>query len=106
MEKDPIEYDDEKAIAFIRNQVPQEMKEKLADDDVCYYLLDCIYDYYESKGYLNEESDDEVDVDIDDLTAFVVKAAKKENLKLTPEEIGFFVDAEIGYCDQLGVFVD
>ena len=28
--KDPLEYDDEAAIAFIRNQIPQEMKTYIA----------------------------------------------------------------------------
>lgn len=101
-EKDFLEYDDEAAIAFVRNQIPQEMKEKLSDDD-CYFLLDAIYDYYEKKGYLKDD-DDVVEVDLDDLSDFVYKAASKEHLPVSPEEVGFFVDAEVAYCDQLGVF--
>ncbi len=102
--KDPLEYDDEEAIAFIRNQVPQEMKSKLSDDD-CYLLLDTIYDYYEKKGYLKDD-DDMVEIDIDDLSKYVYQNTRKDNIDLTVEEVGFFVDAEISYCDSLGIFDD
>jgi len=39
------------------------------------------------------------------LTAYVVKQAKKDKVGFyTEEEIHFVVDAEIAYCDSLGVF--
>lgn len=100
--KDPLEYDDEAAIAFIRNQIPQEMKTKF-DDDELYYLLDTIYDYYDQKGYLKDD-DDMVEIDLDELSEFVFKAAKKEKMKIEKDEVGFIVDAEIAYCDSLGIF--
>lgn len=100
--KDPLEYDDEAAIAYIRNHIPQEMKEKFSDDDL-YYLLDTIYDYYEQKGYLKDD-DDMVEIDLDELSAFVYKAAKKEKMAIEQDEVGFIVDAEISYCDSLGIF--
>ena len=102
-QKDPLEYDVEQAIAYIRNQVPQEMKEKLSDDD-CYLLLDTIYDYYEKKGYLKDD-DDTVEINLDDLADYVFKGISGD-IDLTREEVGFFVDAEISYCDTLGVFED
>lgn len=100
--KDPLEYDDEAAIAFIRNHIPQEMKEKFSDDDL-YFLLDTIYDYYEQKGYLKDD-DDMVEIDLDELSAYVFKAAKKEKMAIEQDEVGFIVDAEISYCDSLGIF--
>lgn len=102
-EKDPLEYDDEAAIAFIRNQIPQEMKDKYKDDDY-YLLLDTIYDFYEKKGYLKDD-DEVVDIDVDELTTFVYKELKK-GMAISQEEVGFMVDAEIAYCDSLGVFQD
>ncbi len=100
--KDPLEYDDEAAIAFIRNRIPQEMKTKFGDDDL-YYLLDAIYDYYEQKGYLKDD-DDTVEIDLDELSDYVFKAAKKEKMAIEKDEVGFIVDAEIAYCDSLGIF--
>ena len=37
--------DDAKTIEFIKNYLPQELKNKFTDDDL-YYILDVIVDYY------------------------------------------------------------
>jgi hypothetical protein len=52
-----FEYDDEAAIAFIRNYLPLELKEKFSDDDI-YYILDVICDFYELNDYLNEDDEE------------------------------------------------
>lgn len=102
-EKDFMEYDEDAAILFIRNQLPQEMKEKFSDDDLT-YIIDLIYEFYDSKGFLSDE-EKSVEVDLDELTAFVVKNAKKNKVgNFSDDEIQFIVDAEIAYCETLGVF--
>jgi len=102
-EEEFLPYDDDEAIKFIRNQIPQELKEKFSDDDLN-YLIDLIYEFYEEKGFLDDD-DTEVDIDLDELTAYVVKQSKKDKVGVyTEEEISFVVDAEIAYCDSLGVF--
>jgi hypothetical protein len=102
-EKDFMEYDEDAAILFIRNQLPQEMKEKFSDDDLT-YIIDLIYEFYDSKGFLSDE-EKSVEVDLDELTAFVVKNAKKDKVgNFSDDEIQFIVDAEIAYCETLGVF--
>lgn len=103
IEDDLLEYDEDAAVQYIRNQLPQELKAKFSDDDLN-YIIDLIYEYYESKGYLSEDAE-EVEVDLDDLTAFVVKNAKKDKVgQYTDEEIHFIVDGEIAYCETLGIF--
>jgi len=98
-----MNYDEDEAILFIRNQLPQELKEKFSDDDLN-YLVDLIYEFYEEKGFLTEE-ETEVDIDLDELTAYVIKNAKKDKVGIyTEDEIHFVVDAEIEYCDSLGMF--
>ena len=37
-------YDDAASMAFIRNFIPQELKEKMTDDDIV-YIVDLIYDF-------------------------------------------------------------
>lgn len=102
-EKDFPNYDEDDAILFIRNQLPQEMKGKFSDDELD-YIIDLIYEYYDDKGFLSED-EVEVVVDLDDLTAFVIMNAKKDHIgTYTEEEIHFIVDAEIAYCDSLGIF--
>jgi len=103
VEDDMFEYDEDEAIAFIRNQLPQELKTRFSDDDLN-YIIDLIYEYYESKGLLNDD-EEEVEIDLDDLTAFVVKNATKDKVGVyTDEEIHFIVDGEIAYCETLGIF--
>src|ERR1035437_5360749 len=95
-EEEFLPYDDDEAIKFIRNQIPQELKEKFSDDDLN-YLIDLIYEFYEEKGFLDDD-DTEVDIDLDELTAYVVKQSKKDKVGVyTEEEISFVVDAEIAY---------
>jgi hypothetical protein len=102
-DKDLLEYDEDAAILFIRNQLPQEMKEKFSNDDLN-YIIDLIYEFYDDKGFLNDD-DTEVEVDLDELTAFVVKNAKKDKVgSFKEDEIQFIVDAEIAYCESLGIF--
>jgi len=99
-------YDEDDSIAFIQNYLPQEMKGKFSNDEIN-YVVDLIYEFYESKGYINEDAEDEVNVEIDEdeLVGFVVKNAKKDDVgKFTAEEITFIVKGELDYCDSLNMF--
>ena len=100
-----FEYDEDDAVAFIQNFLPQELKGKFSSDELN-YIIDLIYEFYEDKGFL-DETDDEVDVefDEDELIAFVVKQAQKDKVgKFSPEDITFIVQGELGYCDSLNIF--
>lgn len=102
-ENEDFIYDDDDAVRFIRNFIPQELKVKLSDDDIC-YIVDLIYEFYEEKGYL-DESETQVEIDLDELTEFVIKQSLKDNVgSFTEEEIRFVVDGEIAYCDSIGMF--
>ena len=100
-----FEYDEDDAVAFIQNYLPQELKGKFSSDELN-YIIDLIYEFYEDKGFL-DETDDEVDVEIDEdeLIAFVIKQAQKDKIgKFDPEDITFIVQGELVYCDSLDVF--
>lgn len=99
-----IEYDDDAAVKFILNSLPQEVKEKVSEDTIDYFL-DILYEYYEEKGTFEEDLQKEVEIDEDEMTDYLVKAAQKEsNTLLTEDEIRFIVQGEIGYCDSIGLF--
>lgn len=105
-EKEDFIYDEVESVKFIQNYLPQELKGKFSDDDI-YYIIDLIYEFYESKGYMDEdnEEDAEVEIDEDELVDFVVKNAKRDNVgKFSPEDIMFVVDGEMEYCDSLNMF--
>jgi DNA polymerase III delta subunit len=102
-------YDDDEAIKFIRNYLPQELKEKFSDDDIN-YIIDLIYEFYESKGLFESEDDDDEDEKIvefeeDELIGFVIKNAKTDGVgKFNPDEISFIVQGELEYCDSIDMF--
>ena len=105
-EKEDFLYDEDESVKFIQNYLPQELKGKFRNDDIN-YIVDLIYEFYESKGYLDDQASDDVEVDIneDELADFVVKNAKKDGVgKYTPEEIAFIVQGEMEYCDSIHMF--
>lgn len=99
-------YDEEDSVKFIQNFLPQELKGKFSDDDI-YYIVDLIYEYYDSMGYFNEDDNGaaEVDIDEDALVAFVIKNAKKDGVgKFSDDEITFIVQGELAYCESINMF--
>ncbi len=90
------DLDDEKTIAYIRERLPQELKEKFSDDDF-YYILDTIYDYYDKSGIL-DSGGEFIDIDINDIAQFVAKEAKKNKIgNYDPDELFFIIEGELEY---------
>lgn len=56
-EKDLIQYDEDDAVKFIQNYLPQEMKGKYTNDEIN-YIIDIVYDFYDEKGFMNDETDE------------------------------------------------
>ena len=99
-------YDDTEAVKFIKNCLPDGLKNKFTDDDIT-YIIDLIYDFYDSKGLMDDDDDKEVDIEIneDELVAFVVKSALSDNIgKYEAEDIEIVVQGELEYCDSIGMF--
>lgn len=98
------DLDDDKTVEFIRNFLPQELKDKFQDDDL-YYFIDVIADYYFSSGLLDTKPDDEgcVEVDTDKIVEYIIKEAKKDKIgDFLPEDITLVVQAEMEYGNTLG----
>lgn len=96
--------DDEKTIEYIKNYLPQELKEKF-DDDKFYYFLDVMDEYYAESGILDTEPDEDgyVNIDLEEVAAYIVKEAKKDEVgEYDPEEILFIVQGEMEYGNSLG----
>ena len=103
---DMLIYDEDDSVKFIQNYLPQEMKGKFSNDDIN-YIVDLVYDFYESKGFMNEDPEKDADVEIDEeeLIAYVIKNAKKDGVgKFEAEEISFIVQGELEYCDSINLF--
>ena len=97
------DLDDEKTIEYIKNYLPQELKEKFSDDEF-YYFLDLIDEYYSESGILDVEPDEEG----------MCRSGSGANRGLPyqgspqremgdydPEEILFVVQGELEYTESL-----
>jgi hypothetical protein len=96
--------DDEKTIEFIRNYLPQELKEKFSDDEL-YYFMDVMDEYYAESGILDAEPDEEgfVNIDLEEVAKYIVKEANKDKIgEFDPEEILFVVQGEMEYGNSIG----
>ena len=96
-----FEYDDEAAVEFIHNYLPQELKEKFTEDTI-YYILDLICEFYEQNDYLNEDDEEKEEKE---LVAFIVRESAKDKMGIfLPEEILFVLRAEAAYSDTLDIY--
>ena len=94
--------DDAKTVEFIRNYLPQELKEKFSDE-VLYYFLDVIIDYYATSGVLDQTPDKNgcISLDADAVVDYVVAQARKDKYgDFLPEDILFVVQGEMEYAEQ------
>ena len=94
-------YDEDNSVKYIQSTMSRDLLGQLTEDDIK-YLVDLIYEYYEEKGYLNDDADDDIEVDEEDLVKYVFKNAKADNIKaFTIEQIEAVIEGELSYCDSL-----
>ena len=99
--KDDI--DDEKTIEYIKNYLPQELKEKFSDDEL-YYFLDLIDEYYSESGVLDvkPDADGYIDIDLEKIVGYIIKEAHTDEMgEYDPNEILFIVQGEMEYTESL-----
>ena len=98
------DVDDEKTIAYIKNYLPQDLKEKFSDDEF-YYFLDLLDEYYAESGILDAQPDEDgyIDIDLEKIVDYIVKEARKDGMgEYEPDDILFVVQGEMEYTDSLG----
>ena len=91
------DLDDEKTLQYIKNRLPQDLKEAW-DDDTLTYFLDALDDYYSQSDCLDEKPDEEgyVDLDLDKIAAYLADEAKKDGIgDFTADDLYFVVEAEL-----------
>lgn len=97
------DLDDDMTVEFIKNYVSQELKEKLTDDDLDFFL-DTICDYYCDHGTFEQEPDSDgcVDVDVDAVAAYLMQESQKHQIgSYDLDDMIQIVNAELEYGDQL-----
>lgn len=97
------DLDDEKTIEYIKNYLPQELKEKFSDDEL-YYFLDLIDEYYAESGILDAQPDADgcIEIDLERIVDYIVKEARKDQMgEYEPDDVLFVVQGEMEYTDSL-----
>ena len=93
------EEENRREIAFIRDQLSNDLKEKFNDDEL-QFIIDAIGIYLYTSGIL-ETADDEVDIDLETISEFVCNEAKEEGEgPFDPEEVFFVVQADLDFQEQ------
>lgn len=97
-----MEYNEEDAIKYIRERLPQGSEERFDDDEIL-NVIDMIFDYYDENGFLDMGIDDGPDeVDMEDLLKYVKRmVAKDRQSPLTFDEVEAIVNAEVEYEDSI-----
>ncbi|MDR0865567.1 MAG: hypothetical protein LBO74_11630 [Candidatus Symbiothrix sp.] len=95
-----FEYDEETAVKFILNYLPQDLKDRFTDDDI-YYILDVICEFYEKSDWLSEDDEEQEEKE---LIQFIIKQAAKDEIgTFTEEEVKLILVAESAYSDTLDI---
>jgi hypothetical protein len=99
-----LEYDEDESVKFIRKSLPEEMQNEFSDDEIN-YIVDLVYEFYEEKGFLDEDDDKDIEIDEDELLDYVSENARKDKIReFTDEQIEAIVAGELAYCDTLNLF--
>ena len=93
------EEENRRELAFIRERIPFDAKKHYSDETIL-YMMDLIVDYYYESGIL-ESDEEEVDIDLDAVTAYVCKKAKEDGVtNFEPEYVLFVVQADLDFQEQ------
>ena len=103
--------DDRKTVEYIKNYLPQDLKDKFTEDEL-YYFIDVIGEYYvdlldkhsarQPKGKSSGISEEDIDIDVEEVAKYVAKQAKKDKMgEFDPEDLRWVVDGELEYGENI-----
>jgi len=96
-------YDEDEAVAFILKSLSEDVRKRIGEDEID-YILDVIYDFYEEKGFIDEDSTEEASIDEEEMFNFIQKAVKKDKMDITEDEIKLILQGEYEYGVSLGIY--
>ena len=90
--------EDAQEVAFIFNELPQDLKDKFTEDDI-YYFIDIMLEYFSDA---QADKDGYIDIDVNEVAQHIVKQAKKDQMgDFNPDDVFFVVQAELDYNESL-----
>jgi len=100
---DLLVYDEDEAVKFILHHLKTEGVTTL-DDNKVEYVLDVIYEYYDEKGLIQEDTTEEASIDEEEMYNYIRKCSKKDKIDVTDDEIQLMLEAEYQYGKSIGVY--
>ena len=94
--------DDVKTIEYIKDYLPQDLKNKFSEEDL-YYMVDVITDYYANSGILDQKPDKDgyIAIDQDAIVAYILAAAEKDGMgPYEADDVFFVVQGEAEYAEK------
>ena len=93
--------DDRQTVEYIKNYLPQELKDRFSDDEL-YYFIDVIGEYYVDLLDKHSGSEEDIDIDVEEVAKYVARQAKKDKMgDFDPEDLRWVVDGELEYGESL-----
>lgn len=102
-EDDLLVYDEDEAVKFILNHIPAASRATIPDTKV-EYVLDVIYEYYDEKGLIQEDTAEEANIDEEDMFLYLKKCIKKDKMDIPDEEIILILEGEYEYGKSVGIY--
>lgn len=95
------EFDEMKAVAYMRQYLPEEMTANYSDDDLLLFI-DVMFEFFDQFG-----DDDDYEFETEEVVEYIKRQLKrdKEN-KIAPEHIEPLVEAELAYEESIDFFDD
>ncbi len=102
-EDDLLVYDEDDAVKFILNFLPEDSKKSI-DDSKIEYVLDVVYEFYDENGLIEEDSTEEASIDEEEMFKYILKVSKKDKMQLTEEEVQLILEGEFEYGKSIGIY--
>lgn len=97
-------FDEDEAVKFILKNLPTEYQGKISDTDI-EYVLDVMVDFYDSNGFIEEDSVDEANIDEEEMFKFIKTTIKKDEvISLSDEALQLILDGEFEYGKSIGIY--
>ena len=100
---DLLVYDEDDAVKFILNFLPEDAKKSI-DDSKIEYVLDVVYEFYDENGLIEEDSTEEASIDEEEMFKYILKVSKKDKMQLTEEEVQLILEGEFEYGKSIGIY--
>ncbi len=105
-ENNELQFDEDDAIKFIRNYMPEKIRDLYSDDEIL-NIIDMIWDYYEQNGLLeisNNDDADDSEPELPEILDYVNRMLKKDKLAVVDTaDVHYIVEGELEYEKSIGL---